>query len=96
MAPYYLQDATAPLPAAFMRAGMDWAATLVAVGALVGLSTSLLGAMFPLPRIIYAMASDGILFRWLSTVSEKLMTPLHATAVAGKTTSTFYESNQFY
>ena len=30
MAPYYLQDATAPLPAAFMRAGMDWAATLVA------------------------------------------------------------------
>ena len=60
----------------------------------MGLSTSLLGAMFPLPRIIYAMASDGILFRWLSTVSEKLMTPLHATAVAGMTTSTFPVSDK--
>ena len=63
MTPFYLQDVTAPLPAAFRASGMEWVATVVAVGALVGLSTSLLGAMFPLPRIIYAMASDGILFR---------------------------------
>lgn len=83
MTPYYLQDLTAPLPAAFQSAGMDWVATIVGIGALLGLSTSLLGAMFPLPRILYAMASDGILFRWLSTVNETLMTPVYATLLSG-------------
>ena len=83
LVPYYMQDVTAPLPAAFRTAGMPWAAHLVGIGALFGLSTSLLGAMFPLPRIIYAMASDGILFRWLATVNEKLQTPLYATVVSG-------------
>ena len=63
MLPYYLQDVDAPLPAAFTQSGMHWAGNIVSIGALFGLSTSLLGVMFPLPRILYAMASDGILFR---------------------------------
>jgi len=88
MTPFYLQDVTAPLPAAFRASGMEWVATVVAVGALVGLSTSLLGAMFPLPRIIYAMASDGILFRWLSKVNGTLKTPVFATAASGLTVAT--------
>ena len=63
LVPYYLLDPNAPLPAAFTLAGMHWAGNIVSIGALFGLSTSLLGVMFPLPRILYAMASDGILFR---------------------------------
>ena len=64
LVPYYLLDPDAPLPAAFTLAGMHWAGNIVSIGALFGLSTSLLGVMFPLPRILYAMASDGILFRY--------------------------------
>ena len=69
LVPYYLLDPDAPLPAAFTLAGMHWAGNVVSIGALFGLSTSLLGVMFPLPRILYAMASDGILFRYFQTVN---------------------------
>lgn len=83
MVPYYLQDASAPLPAAFHLAHMPWAGRLVGVGALFGLSTSLLGAMFPLPRVLYAMASDGLIPRHLARVHSRLQTPLVATLMSG-------------
>lgn len=44
---------------------------------------SLLGAMFPLPRIIYAMASDGLIFEWMGKVSSRFHTPLMGTFSAG-------------
>lgn len=44
---------------------------------------SLLGAMFPMPRVIYAMADDGILFRSLAKVHPKTKTPLIATVSSG-------------
>ena len=56
---------------------------LTGIGATCALTTSLLGAMFPMPRVIYAMAEDGILFRKLAEVSEKTKTPIIATAVSG-------------
>ena len=39
--------------------------------------------MFPMPRVIYAMAEDGILFRFLANVHEKTKTPVIATAISG-------------
>jgi len=83
MLPYYLQDPMAPLPHVFHASGLDWAGTLVALGALAGLSTSLLGAMFPLPRVLYAMASDGVIPRGLAKVHPTFHTPLLATLLSG-------------
>ena len=37
--------------------------------------------MFPLPRVVYAMADDGLIFRFLATVNEKTKTPVIATMV---------------
>lgn len=83
MLPYYLQDGDAPLPAVFQHVGLSWAGTLVSIGGLFGLSTSLLGAMFPLPRVLYAMASDGLIPRCLATIHPTTHTPLTATLLAG-------------
>lgn len=46
-------------------------------------SCSLLGSIFPMPRVIYAMAEDGVLFKALARINPKTKTPLIATMTSG-------------
>jgi len=83
MMPYFLFNTDIPITAAFKYSGLAWAEIPVTIGAICALSTSLLGAMFPMPRIIYAMAMDGLLFKFLAKVNNKTKTPVIACFVSG-------------
>ncbi|XP_041979236.1 cationic amino acid transporter 3 [Aricia agestis] len=83
MWPYYLQDEDAPFPYVFEQIGLPVIKWIVTIGAVFALCTSLLGAMFPLPRVLYAMGSDGVLFRPFAVINPRTQTPLLATALSG-------------
>nr|CAD7206804.1 unnamed protein product [Timema douglasi] len=61
--PYDQVDADSALVEMFGQVGAIKCKYIVAVGALAGLTVSMFGSMFPMPRIVYAMAQDGLIFR---------------------------------
>ena len=63
MVPFYAIDTESPLMEMFVAHGFYAAKFVVAIGSVAGLTVSLLGSLFPMPRVIYAMAGDGLLFR---------------------------------
>ncbi|GLH05952.1 High affinity cationic amino acid transporter, partial [Gryllus bimaculatus] len=81
MWPYYLQHDKTPLPHVYSELGWPVAKWIVSVGAVFGLFSSLMGALYPLPRIIYAMSSDGLMFAFLGRIHARFQTPNDGNAV---------------
>jgi len=77
------EDGTgATLATAFSALGVDWAATVIAIGALAGLTTVVMVLMLGQIRVLFAMSRDGLLPRALSRTGER-GTPTRATMLVG-------------
>ncbi|XP_016911217.1 cationic amino acid transporter 3 isoform X2 [Apis cerana] len=81
--PYDEVDQDSALVEMFGQVGAYKCKYIVAVGALAGLTVSMFGSMFPMPRIVYAMAQDGLIFKSLSQVWPITGTPAIATLTSG-------------
>jgi APA family basic amino acid/polyamine antiporter len=85
MVPYtVLAEAPNPsLATAFIAVGAGWAAQIISLGILLGLTTVLMVLLLGLARIIFAMSRDGLLPRLLSRTSDKHKTPMRTQIIAG-------------
>lgn len=81
--PYWEINPTAALPEAFASKGIFWAKYVISVGALCGMTTTLFGSLFSLPRTLYSMASDGLLFGFLGRVNSRTQVPVVNLAISG-------------
>jgi basic amino acid/polyamine antiporter, APA family len=72
----------ATLATAFAAQGVDWAATIIAVGALAGLTTVVMVMLLGQIRVFFAMARDGLLPRAMAHTGSH-GTPARATVLIG-------------
>ena len=75
MVPYTELDPSAALANAFAYHGQGWMATLIAAGAVAGLTTVVLTLMIGATRLIFAMCRDALLPMGLAKVHQKYRTP---------------------
>lgn len=68
-------DAAAPLVIVFSSIGLHSASLIVSIGALAGVTTTLLALSLGLSRILLAIARDGFLPAFFAKVHEKFQTP---------------------
>ncbi|WP_308936667.1 amino acid permease [Duganella radicis] len=72
-----------PVTLALQKAGENWFAGFVDLGAILGMTTVILVMAFGQTRIIYAMSRDGLLPAKLSKVHPRFQTPFFCTWLVG-------------
>ncbi|XP_033902110.3 cationic amino acid transporter 4-like [Acipenser ruthenus] len=83
MVPWHTLDPESALSDAFYRRGYSWAGFIVAIGSICAMNTVLLSSLFSLPRIVYAMAEDGLFFQVFARVHPVTKVPVIAIVVFG-------------
>ncbi len=74
----------APVVDAFRRVGLKWMQYLVAAGAMTGITSVLLVMMLSQPRVMLAMARDGLVpERFFGDIHPKFRTPWKSTILTG-------------
>eukprot|EP01025_Chloroclados_australasicus_P005667 TRINITY_DN11765_c0_g2_i3.p1 TRINITY_DN11765_c0_g2~~TRINITY_DN11765_c0_g2_i3.p1 ORF type:complete len:637 (-),score=70.64 TRINITY_DN11765_c0_g2_i3:1355-3118(-) len=82
MQPYDQIDQDAPFSIAFHNLGVEWARTIIAIGAVTGIATSFLVNMLGYIRLIVILARSYLLPTALAKVNANTQTPIKATILA--------------
>jgi APA family basic amino acid/polyamine antiporter len=72
-----------PVAHALLKIGQNWAAGMISIGAIAGLTTVCLVMYYGLTRLLFAIARDGLLPRGLATLSDKSRSPVRIIVVTG-------------
>jgi APA family basic amino acid/polyamine antiporter len=84
MVPYHEIDLDAPVAEAFAARGLAVAHLLIAIGAVVGITSVLLVLLLSQARILLALARDGLISRrFFGSVHPRFRTPHRATILTG-------------
>ena len=84
MVPYDKIDINAPVSQAFKTVGLGWAQFLVSLGAVAGITSVLVVMMLSQPRVLLAIARDGLLPpKFFGVIHEKFRTPWKSTILTG-------------
>jgi APA family basic amino acid/polyamine antiporter len=77
-------DINAPVANAFAQKGLPWSQRLIDVGAITGITSVLLVLMLSQPRVLLAMARDGMVpASFFGAVHPKFRTPWKSTILTG-------------
>jgi APA family basic amino acid/polyamine antiporter len=79
MVPYDRIDTSAALASAFTSVGRDGFATLIAAGAVAGLTTVVMTLMIGAIRVVFAMSRDGLLPHRFGRTNPRTGTPMRIT-----------------
>jgi APA family basic amino acid/polyamine antiporter len=83
MVPYDKIDPDAALATAFTSVGKDGFATMIAAGAVAGLTTVVMTLMIGAVRVLFAMSRDGLLPKAFAHTNPKTGTPVRITITIG-------------
>lgn len=81
--PYNTLNVSSPISEALLKLGHHFAAGLIGVGAVVGLTTVMLALFYGLTRICFAMSRDGLLPQYLSALHPEKRTPIRIICLWG-------------
>ena len=83
MQKYTELNPAAPLADAFSERGLPVFATIISLGALIGLTSVVMILMLGQSRVLFAMARDRLLPRWFAVVHPRYGTPYRITIATG-------------
>src|SRR5918993_269538 len=81
--PYNELDPEAPMASVFADIGQSWAAGLVSIGAICGLTSVIMILMLGQSRVAFAMSRDNLLPRYFARAHPRFRTPYRITILTG-------------